>query len=170
MTRYVALLRAVNVGGTGKLAMADLRVMAQAAGFAHVETYVASGNLVFDSSAAPSKVRAELEGRLLAAMGRSIPVAVRTAAEMEAILAANPFANTDPKHTYVFFLDQPPPADTCERVTGRQEERIACGTREIFVHYPVGMGRSKLKIPAAKTATARNFNTVAKLVEMAARS
>jgi len=66
MTRYIALLRAVNVGGTGKLPMSELKAMCCDAGFARVETYIASGNVVFESKAAPSRVKAELEGRLQA--------------------------------------------------------------------------------------------------------
>src|SRR6516162_9230398 len=68
MTRYIALLRAVNVGGTGKLPMSELRAMCCDAGFARVETYIASGNVVFESKAAPSRVKAELEGRLHATL------------------------------------------------------------------------------------------------------
>jgi uncharacterized protein (DUF1697 family) len=67
-----------------------------------------------------------------------------------------------------FFLDAAPPADTLDQVTGRTTERIALGTREIYVHYPEGMGTSKLRIRAAQSGTARNMNTVAKLAELAA--
>ena len=169
MTRYVALLRAVNVGGTGTLAMADLRAMAEAAGFARVETYIASGNLVLESDLGPKQVQAALEARLRAHAGKPVGVIVRSGPELAAVLAASPFADADPKHAYVFFLDQPPPEDALAGVSGRQDEQIAWGSQEIYVHYPAGMGRSKLKIPAAKIATARNLNTVAKLVEMATR-
>ncbi len=169
MTRYVALLRAVNVGGTGKLAMAELRAMAEAAGFARVETYIASGNVVFESNLAPAQVQAALEARLRAHAGKPVGVTIRQAAELTAVLAANPFPDADPKHAYVFFLDQPAPEAALTGVSGQQDERVSCGKREIYVHYPAGMGRSKLKIPAAKTATARNLNTVAKLAEMAAK-
>ena len=75
MAKYIALLRAVNVGGTGKLPMAELKAMCADAGFARVETYIASGNVVFESNGAPSRVKAELERRLLAHAGK--PVAHR---------------------------------------------------------------------------------------------
>ena len=169
MARYVALLRAVNVGGTGKLPMSELKAMCRDAGFARVETYIASGNVVFESKAGPSKVKAELEGRLHAYVGKPVGVVVRSASEMLAVLKANPFPKAEPKHTYAIFLDKPPPADALARVSGQRDEQVRLGQREIFVHYPGGMGRSKLRIPAARTGTARNMNTVAKLVEIASK-
>jgi len=170
MPKYVALLRAVNVGGTGKLPMSDLKATCLDAGFTRVETYIASGNVVFDTKAASAKVKAELEKRLQAYAGRPIGVIVRSAAEMQAVLKANPFPRAEPKFTYAIFLDEPPPADALEHVSGVQDEKMRLGKREIFVHYGSGMGRSKLKIPAAKNGTARNMNTVAKLVQMMSAS
>ncbi len=169
MPRYIALLRAVNVGGTGTLPMADLRAMCGAAGFSRVETYIASGNVVFDSKAAPARVKAELEARLLAYAGKPVGIVVRTATEMAAVLKANPFPKAEPKYAYAIFLDQRPPRDALEHATGQSDEEIRLGAREIFVHYPSGMGRSKLRVPAAKMGTARNMNTVAKLAEMASK-
>src|ERR1700722_12333745 len=109
MPRYIALLRAVNVGGTGILPMADLRSICGDAGFARVETYIASGNVVFESNAAPSKVKAELEARLLAYAARPVGVVLRTVLEMAAVLEANPFPQAEPKYTYAIFLDRRPP-------------------------------------------------------------
>jgi uncharacterized protein (DUF1697 family) len=169
MTRYVALLRAVNVGGTGKLPMADVRAMCLDAGFTRVETYIASGNVVFESKGAASKVKAALEARLLAYAKKPVGVVLRTAAEMAAVLKANPFPKAEPKFTYAIFLDQRPPRDALEHAVGQNDEEMRLGAREIFVHYPSGMGRSKLRIPAAKTGTARNMNTIAKLAEIAAK-
>jgi len=169
MARYVALLRAVNVGGTGKLPMADLKAMCLDAGFSRVETYIASGNLIFESKSAASKVKAELEARLLAYAKKPIGVVLRTAAEMAAVLKANPFPKGEPKFTYAIFLDQRPPRDALEHTVGQNDEEMRLGAREIYVHYPSGMGRSKLRIPAAKAGTARNMNTVAKLADMAAK-
>ena len=169
MTRYVALLRAVNVGGTGKLPMTELKSMCSEAGFARVETYIASGNVVFTSKAGPSRVKAELEARLLAHFGKPMGVVVRTASEMLAVLRANPFPEAEPKHTYAIFLDEPPPRDALDHAVGQSGEKMALGDREIFVHYGNGMGRSKLKIPAARMGTARNMNTVAKLAEIASK-
>lgn len=170
MPTYVALLRAVNVGGSGKLLMSDLAAICRDAGLARVETYIASGNVVFESKAAPAKVKGELEARLKAHAGKPIGVVMRTAAELRAVLKANPFAKAEPKHTYAIFLDEAPPRDALDRVSGRRDEQLRRGRREIYVHYPGGMGRSKLRIPAAGAGTARNMNTVAKLVDMAVGS
>jgi uncharacterized protein (DUF1697 family) len=169
MTRYIALLRAVNVGGTGKLPMVDLKSLCQEAGFVRVETYIASGNVVFDSKAAAAKVKSQLEARLLAYAGKPVGVLVRTGPEMHAVLKANPFPDGAPNLTFAIFLDRSPPRDALDHVTGQSDEKLILGDREIFVSYPSGAGRSKLKIPAAKTGTARNMNTVAKLAEMAAK-
>jgi uncharacterized protein (DUF1697 family) len=169
MTRYIALLRAVNVGGTGKLPMADLKSICHDLGFARIETYIASGNVVFESKAAPPKVKSALEARLREHAGKRIGVIVRTATELQAVLRTNPFPDADPKYTHAIFLDHSPPRDALDRVAGHSDEKMSLGDREIFVHYPSGMGRSRLKIPAAKMGTARNLNTIAKLAEMASK-
>jgi uncharacterized protein (DUF1697 family) len=169
MAKYIALLRAVNVGGTGKLPMAELKVMCVDAGFTRVQTYIASGNAVFESKASSTKVKAELEARLLAFAGKPVGVVVRTASEMTAVLKANPFPKAAPNRTVAIFLDQPPPKDALAHAVGVIDEEMRLGIREIYVHYGEGMGTSKLRIPAAKAGTARNMNTIAKLATMAAK-
>jgi uncharacterized protein (DUF1697 family) len=168
VTAYVALLRAVNVGGTGKLPMTELRAMCEAAGFFNVRTYIASGNVVFESDRPEPVVKAALERALQAYAGKPVGVMVRTGAEMAAILAANPFTQAAPNRTVAIFLDESPAADALAGITGRGDEEIALGAREIYVHYGSGMARSKLKIPAARRGTARNMNTVATLAAWAA--
>jgi uncharacterized protein (DUF1697 family) len=169
MTRYIALLRAVNVGGTGKLPMAELKTLCTDAGFTGVETYIASGNVVLTSAATTAAVKAKLEKALHAYAKKPIGVVVRTAAELSGILEQHPFRKDEPNLTYVIFLDDKPPRDALDKATGRADEKMQLGKREIFVSYPHGMGRSKLKIPAAKTGTARNLNTVAALLAMASK-
>ncbi len=168
MSTYIALLRAVNVGGTGKLPMAELKAICEAVGFARVQTYIASGNVVFDSGMPAAQVKIALEQRLKAYAGKPVGVAVRTLAELVAVLDANPFANSAPSRTVAIFLDDPPPADALDHAAGAKDEAMRLGTREIYVHYPNGIGTSKLKIPAATAGTARNMNTIAKLIEIAA--
>jgi uncharacterized protein (DUF1697 family) len=167
MTKYIALLRAVNVGGTGKLPMTALRAMAIDAGFENVRTYIASGNAVFESEVSSTKVKSELEARLLAYCGKPVGVVVRTADEMQAVLDGNPFGRKAPQLTVAIFLDEQPRSDALSRATGLSCEEMRLGLREIYVHYGAGMGRSKLKIPAAADGTARNMNTVARLASMA---
>jgi uncharacterized protein (DUF1697 family) len=167
MAVFIALLRAVNVGGTGKLPMADFRAICEAAGCAKVRTYIASGNAVFESRRSEADVKAALEARLKEYAGKPVQVLVRTHAEMAAVLKANPFPKAAANRTVAIFLDAPPPVDAIEQIAGRSSEEVELGVREIFVHYGDRMAGSKLKIPAAKTGTARNMNTVAKLIELA---
>jgi uncharacterized protein (DUF1697 family) len=167
MITYVGLLRAVNVGGTGKLPMTELRAMCLAAGFAKVRTYIAGGNVVFETDGSEKIVKLALELALEAYAKKPVGVLVRTGPEMAAILAANPFARAAANRTVAIFLDDPPPADTLTNLSGRHDEEIALGKREIYVHYGSGMAQSKLKIRAAVRGTARNMNTIAKLAEWA---
>ena len=168
MAAWVALLRAVNVGGTGKLAMGELKAMCDELGLASVKTYIASGNVVFKSAKSEAAIKAALERRLQAYAGKPVGVLIRTAAEMARVSADNPFPKLAPNRTMAVFLDRAPAADALEGVRGQKDEKIRLGRREIYVHYGDGMGSSKLVIPATKAGTARNMNTVATLTKMAA--
>lgn len=168
MTVYVALLRAVNVGGTGKLPMAELRAFCEELGYARVRTYIASGNVVFESAKSEKAIRAALEQRLQQYAGKPVGVRVRTAAEMAEVVRRNPFAAAPGNRVVVIFLDQPPAAAALAEVRHRQDEQLALGAREIYVHYGEGMADSKLVVAAAKTGTGRNMNTVIQLAAMAA--
>ncbi len=167
-TRYVALLRAVNVGGTGKLPMSELRAMCDLAGFRDVRTYIASGNVVFTADAPADAVRSELQSRLQTYAGKPVGVLVRTAGEMARVRDDNPFPEAAPNRVVVIFLEGPPAPDTLTTISGWDGEEVRLGRSEIYVHYGAGMGRSKLVIPAARTGTGRNLNTVTKLAAMAA--
>jgi uncharacterized protein (DUF1697 family) len=170
MASFVALLRAVNVGGTGKLPMSEFKAICEELGFGAVRTYIASGNVVFTSRKSEAAVKAALEKRLAAYAGKPVGVLVRTAAEMAQVLADNPFPKAAPNRTMAVFLDRAPPADTLTGIRGRKDEEIRLGRREIYIHYSEGMGQSKLVIAAAKAGTARNMNTVAVLAKMAGES
>jgi uncharacterized protein (DUF1697 family) len=168
MPAYIALLRAVNVGGTGKLPMAELKAMCEEEGFLAVRTYIASGNVVFTSKLKEKAVKAALEARLEAYAGKPVGVMVRTAAEMAAVLASNPFPDAPGNRVVTIFLDAAPPKGGLAEARHVAGETMALGKREIYVHYDDGMASSKLVIPAAKAGTGRNINTVTKLAEMAA--
>jgi len=168
VTAFVALLRAVNVGGTGKLPMSELKATCEELGFTSVRTYIASGNVVFASRKSETAVKTALEKRLAAYAGKAVGVMVRSATEMAQVSAGNPFPKAAPNRTMAIFLDETPPQDTLATVRGRKDEELKLGTREIYVHYGDGMAKSKLVIPAAKSGTARNMNTVAILAKMAA--
>jgi uncharacterized protein (DUF1697 family) len=170
MGSFVALLRAVNVGGTGKLPMSDLKEICEALGFGKVRTYIASGNVVLTSRKSEAAIKAALEKRLEAYAGKAVGVLVRSAAEMAQVLAGNPFPKLASNRTMAVFLERAPPEDALAGIRGRRTEQIQLGRREIYVHYGEGMAKSKLVIPAANTGTARNMNTVATLARMAAES
>ena len=165
MTRWVALLRAVNVGGTGKLPMAELKVLCEGLGFTGVRTYIASGNVVFASDLDETGVRTALEAALLDRYGKPIGVLVRSAAELAALVAANPWPDRPGNRVVALFTDADP---SLEGLRGQRDERLALGPRALFIDYGEGMADSKLVVPASKTGTARNLNTVAKLAELAA--
>ena len=167
MTIYVALLRAVNVGGTGMLPMKTLAAMCTELGFAHVKTYIQSGNVVFASKLPKEKACATLERALEKQMGKKVDVVLRDAAEMKAALARNPFPNEPPAKVAVVFCSRPVDKAACRKVLAPAGEKLVAEDQEFYVFYPDGMGQSKLKFPKMEgVATVRNINTVAKLVAM----
>jgi uncharacterized protein (DUF1697 family) len=133
-----------------------------------VRTYIASGNIVFASRKSEAAIKRDLEKALAAYAGKPVGVMVRSAAEMAQVAADNPFPKLAPNRTMAIFLDEKPSKDALTGVRGQQDEKIKLGKREIYVHYGEGMGKSKLVIPAARSGTARNMNTVAVLADMAA--
>lgn len=165
---YVALLRAVNVGGTGKLPMTELVRMSEAAGFENVKTYIASGNVVFKSKRSEGEVRSALEERLKEYAGRDVGVVLRTATELADTLARNPFSDSPGNRVTALFVNETLPTDPLDGVKGITNEEVRLGKRELFVLYPDGMAKTRLRIPSDRHGTARNMNTVAKLAEMAA--
>lgn len=167
MTAWVALLRAVNVGGTGKIEMARLRKALGATALEQVRTYIASGNVVFAGPDDDAMVRQVLVDAISGEFGAAPDIILRTGKEMAATLASNPFPDAPGNRVMVLFCHGP--AEVGELRHQRDEEVVASG-REIFVHYGEGIGQSKLVVPAAKHGTMRNMNTVAKLAAMAAET
>ncbi len=180
MTVQIALLRAVNVGGTGILPMADLRAAVEKAGFGEVRTLLQSGNLVFEAGAlTPAAAEKKLEALCAKAFGLTIDIYVRTPKEFEAIIAANPFAKeakANPGFVHVLFLREAPPAAAYAALQAaiKDGETVRSGGRHAFLFYPEGMGRSKLTPSVlarhlGMPGTARNWNTVQKLAALAGR-
>jgi uncharacterized protein (DUF1697 family) len=169
VTAYVALLRGVNLVGKSTLRMADLKAIADELKLEQARTYIASGNLLFVSDEPEEKLREMLEDRMQSHMGKQVRVMLRTAKEIEAIVRRNPFADGPGNNVQAFFLNEPPPRDLAETIRNKAgDERVAAGKREVYVAYgEKGIGRSRLRIPAAEAGTARNMNTVAKLAELA---
>lgn len=167
MPVFILLLRAVNVGGTGKLPMSDLKRLCEKAGLRKVRTYIASGNVVAERDGSEVQAKTALEAELRAFAGKQVGVLVRTAAEMSEVVAGNPFPDRAANRTVAIFLDHAPAPDALRDVVAQANEELRLGAREIYIHYPDGIGRSKLRIPAARDGTARNMNTVVKLAAMA---
>ena len=164
MTGWAALLRAVNVGGTGKLPMAELKALCEELGLAQVRTYIASGNVVFASDRSESALRDSIEAALLAKYEKTFGVLVRSAGELAELAAQNPWPDRPGNRVVAIFVDEPV---SLSGVTGQRDEVIELGSRAIYVDYRDGMADTRLRIPCAKSGTARNMNTVRKLAEMA---
>jgi uncharacterized protein (DUF1697 family) len=168
MTVYVALLRAVNVGGTGMLPMKDLTALCTEIGFDDVRTYIQSGNVVFKSRRASEPVKTTLERALAKHMGKTVDVIVRDAVQMRRALEANPFPKAEPAKVAVAFCGAAVDRTLFDEVVAPGGEKIVARDQEIYIYYPDGMGRSKLKFPKVQCpVTVRNINTVTKLVALA---
>jgi uncharacterized protein (DUF1697 family) len=164
VTGWAALLRAVNVGGNNKIPMAQLALLATRLGLEQARTYIASGNLIFASALGEDALRVMLEQEIEAEFGARIGVLVRSAAELADVAARNPWPDRPGNRVMVLFTYAPPSLDG---VRHQSSEVLALGQREIFIDYTDGAGTSRLVIPASKTGTARNMNTVRKLAELA---
>jgi uncharacterized protein (DUF1697 family) len=176
--QHVALLRAINVGGHRAVAMADLRTLLAKLGFADPRSLLQTGNLVFGGAKGrPADLEGLLEREARRQFGLETDVFVRTAVELQTLIAANPFAEaarTDPSHLVVTFLKRAPGARELAAlraaITGREVVRLH--GPHAFVVYPDGIGRSKLTHALVEKtlgtrATARNWNTVSKLAALA---
>ena len=172
----VALLRGINVGGKNKLPMADLVAMFREVGCDDVRTYIQSGNVVF--SAGPDLVGdipSLISASIMDQFGYSIPVVTRTASEFEEIVRANPFAETgaEANRLHVMFLADLPDRAHVEALDPNRSpsDEFAVLGREVFLHFPNGVARSKLTnayfdSSLSTTSTSRNWRTVGKLLEM----
>lgn len=169
MPTYIALLRGINVTGANQLPMKDLVALCGGCGFASPRTWIQSGNVLFGSRLKEAAVQRTLEAALAEKMGKPIAVMVRNPAELRAILDANPFPGKDNSKVLVNFLAGPMPADPLRGMVAPGGEQVHVGRREIYIYYPDGVGRSKLRLPlGGVSVTARNINTLRKLVELAA--
>lgn len=176
MARLVALLRGINVGGTRKLPMARLREMCADLGWADVETYIQSGNVLFSSAAKAPELERELEGAIGAAFGFDIAVIVRNLAQWRAYEAGNPFPDEarDEPNRLMLHLSKAPPAPGAEQEIAARAaagEQVRQADDALWIHYPAGAGTSKigpalLDRAAGSPVTARNWRTVARIGDM----
>ena len=177
MPRYIALLRGINVGGNKKVPMAQLRELMEGLGYTDVATLLQSGNAVFTSKEkSPAKVVKQLEAAIAKEFGFEVSVVLRTRDELAAAIQANPLsgAEDDPSHFLVTFLSDVPEPKKLEAIDPKaylpDEFRVV--GREIYARFPNGIRDSKLATVLGGprlgvTPTARNWNTVLKLLELA---
>ncbi len=183
MTTYIVLLRAVNVGGTGKLSMAELRKVLAGLGYHNVETYIQSGNAVLDAPGSATTVARSAAAALVTLLGTAVGVVVRTHAELTRVIAANPFAAeaaADGSKVHVVFLSGTPAegaAAGLDRIVAQypaRRDRWHLNGDALYLHLPDGTADTKFTTKALDrilgvTTTARNWNTVLKLHAMCAR-
>jgi uncharacterized protein (DUF1697 family) len=184
VTRYIALLRGVNVGGNNRLPMADLRTALESDGLSGVRTYIQSGNVLFDSSArSEEQLGSRVHDLIATGFGLDVLTIVISAAQLRSIIERTPYGGeSDPKRVHVIFLREAPSEATRLRLHGQQAAARERGGRDTvtvdgsvaYLHTPDGFGNSEL----AKTittrgrkdaleGTARNWSTVTALFELA---
>ncbi len=177
MAVHVALLRGINLAGKRRVGMAQLRELLTERGYEDVRTHLQSGNLVLRATAGAERVQRDLAAAIEAQFHFAVPVIVRSAAQLDTVIADDPFGDcvTEPKLHQVTFLAGPPPAGTEQRLQALAAgaERVKVGSQEIYTWHPDGIGRSRLatalSAPAiGVVATTRNFRTVRALAELAA--
>ena len=168
MIAYVALVRAVNVSGTGKLSKDDLKAMGEACGFGKCRTFINSGNLLFISDLAEAEAKRRMEGAVGDHFGRATPVYVRSAAEMAETVKRNPFGDDKPSRAFAYFIDEAPAQAMLDEARDIASERLALGPRCIYISYGEGIGKTRLKLPAVKVATARNMSSVGRIAALLA--
>jgi uncharacterized protein (DUF1697 family) len=174
--RQIILLRGINIGPNNRIAMPALRELLVGAGFDDVATYLQSGNAIVSSDRKPEQLARDCEALIADAFELSIPVVVRTRAQLAAVVKHDPLGEIadQPKLYQVSFCASEPDADAVGQAAERavEGERVLVHGREIYAWFPHGIARSKLATQLAKqglgtTATARNWTTVTKLLELA---
>lgn len=179
-TTWIALLRAVNVGGQGKMPMAELRAVCEELGFGNPATYIQSGNAVFSSGeTSAQRIAEQLEGAIAKRFGFTTQVILRSASEWNGVIEHNPLADaaeTAPSKLLINFLRDP--VDTALEAELQSlapgGEVLRLRERELYIYFPMGMGQSKLNMNRVgrrlgTVSTTRNWNTLQKLHEMAQR-
>jgi uncharacterized protein (DUF1697 family) len=180
MTTFVSLFRGINVGGHQAVRMDDLKDLHEALGFKDVVTYIRTGNVVFSGEDAdPAQLSQQIEDGFAQKFGFQVKITVRTSAELQEIIANNPFQNQplkELKWVVVLFLTNRPESIALEEIrkvyTGPEE--LYLSGQEMYIYYPNGIGRSKLSNTLLEkrlkaSGTGRNWNTVLELQKLVQR-
>lgn len=174
--RWVALLRAVNLGARNKVPMAELRALLEAAGYEGVRTYIASGNVLFDGPRGRAAVAGKLEHLIADSFGVDTTAIMRTPDELTATVAGHPFGK-DTSRSHVVFLAAEPDREGTERfaaVDPSPDKAVLTGA-DVFLQYTAGVQGARLSAARLERllgvhATHRNWRTVAALAELAAEA
>ena len=185
MATHVALLRGINVGGSNKVAMADLREVVASLGHTGVSTYIQSGNVLFtareEDAATATALAADLERAIEKAFGLQLRVVVLSRAELAQVVGGNPYrAEPNPRYVHAMFFPAEPGPQVRESVAAAERQAAEKGSRDeatvvgrtLFLHTPDGYGRSELAAQLARArgpaaaGTARNWATVTKLLAL----
>jgi uncharacterized protein (DUF1697 family) len=175
MPTSIALLRGVNVGGKHALPMAMLRDALEEVGYTSVQTYIQSGNIVLEHPRrGAAALTRDLEREIAGVAGFDVPVVVRSAAQLAAVIDANPFPRVDGTKLHVAFMSDTPPRAALAAIDRDKflPDEFVVKRDNVYLHLPNGMGRSKLgqSMRLVNTsATVRNWNTVLKLRELSTR-
>jgi len=176
VAKHVVLLRGINLGSRNRIAMPELREALEDGGFDDVQTYVQSGNVVLSGGSSAAEVARDVERLVSKSFGLDIAVVVRTRAQFAKVVERNPLEKVakNPKRYQVSFLSAKPSAAVMRKLedAAAEEERVVLVGTEIYAWHPEGVGRSRLWTLLAGrglgvTATARNWTTVTKLLELA---
>jgi uncharacterized protein (DUF1697 family) len=172
---YIALLRGINVGGHNIIKMAELKSIFEDMGLMRVQTYIQSGNVLFESEEEPQQLSHRIEDELRTALGYSVTVVVRTSLELERIIENNPFSAgtlVEGESLYVAFLVGAPSQEGINRLIPFKTEidDYHIVDLEVYLFFRQSIRNSKLSINLHKLgvqATIRNWKTVNKLAELA---
>jgi uncharacterized protein (DUF1697 family) len=175
MPTYISMLRGINVGGQKQVRMAELKSLYELLGLGNVQTYVQSGNVVFDSEEQDAeKLMKSIESQIETTFGFSVPVLIRSADDFQRVIESHPFANEEPIRVLVTFLYEHPERSKWDDLSLYQDkvDQFALGEQEIFLFCPGGYGRTRLsntffEKKLGVIATTRNWKSVNALYEMA---
>jgi len=177
MPAYIALIRGINVGGNKKVPMEKLRGLCERLGCERVQTYIQSGNVVFQEKRTAEELAVKIEAEIAREFGFTASVILRTTQELERAMGNSPFSKQSkryPDRVFIAFLSDAPKAEAAKRLEAlaTKDEQVRCLGKEVHMWYENGIGRAKLNGSVvervlAVRATARNWNTCNKLYQMA---
>ncbi|MDT7832806.1 DUF1697 domain-containing protein [Flavobacteriaceae bacterium S356] len=171
MTRYIVLLRGINVSGKNKLPMQDLRELLSELGYENVQTYIQSGNIILDSEKEKLVLEKEIKVGIKSKFGYDVPVIARTVKSIEKAIQGNPYPVDNEKVVAVIFLSKVATKTDVE-INRAEEDQFTILEDVVYIYCPNGFGRSKLTINVFEkklnvSATSRNWRTTKKLLELA---